>query len=145
MCKTATESVNNTTLWETVFSVPKMDCPSEENLIRMSLDGLSGIKNLQFDLGRREVTILHTANTASILSRLAPLNFGAKLTVTKAADTEAFDLNDPVIKSREEAQLLRLLFTINGVMFVIELLTGIWAQSTGLIADSLDMFGKLHP
>jgi Co/Zn/Cd efflux system component len=140
MCKTATESVNNTTLWETVFSVPKMDCPSEENLIRMSLHGVSGIKNLQFDLGKREVTILHTADTASILSRLAHLNFGAKLNFTKAADIEAFDSKDPVIKSLEEAQLLKLLLAINGAMFVIELITGIWAQSTGLIADSLDMF-----
>merc|ERR1712000_233711 len=32
------------------------------------------------------------------------------------------------------------LLAINGIMFVIEITIGWWAQSTGLIADSLDMF-----
>lgn len=38
-----------------------------------------------------------------------------------------------------ERQALQLLLLINGAMFVIELLAGWWAESTGLIADSLDM------
>ena len=36
--------------------------------------------------------------------------------------------------------LLKLLLAINGAMFVFELIVGLIAQSTGLIADSLDMF-----
>ena len=140
MSSTSVKNTETASAWETVFSVPKMDCPSEENLIRMSLDGLNGIKSLRFDLAKREVTMVHTEDTSSILTRLEPLNFGVKLTSTKAAQTEDFDLEDMVIKSREEAQLLKLLLTINGTMFMVELLMGIWAQSTGLIADSLDMF-----
>lgn len=42
--------------------------------------------------------------------------------------------------AKAEAQTLRWLLAINAVMFVVELVTGWLAQSTGLIADSLDMF-----
>jgi cation diffusion facilitator family transporter len=38
----------------------------------------------------------------------------------------------------ERGTLLRLI-AINGVMFIVESATGWWAQSMGLIADSLDM------
>ena len=34
----------------TIFEITKMDCPSEENLIRMKLDGISSIANLEFDI-----------------------------------------------------------------------------------------------
>lgn len=43
------------------------------------------------------------------------------------------------ITDREQSRVLWLLLTINGVMFVLELAVGWYAQSTGLIADSLDM------
>lgn len=42
--------------------------------------------------------------------------------------------------ARAEARTLRWLLAINAVMFVVELGAGWLAQSTGLIADSLDMF-----
>jgi Co/Zn/Cd efflux system component len=38
-----------------------------------------------------------------------------------------------------ERATLRTLIAINGAMFVAEALAGWWAQSTGLLADSLDM------
>ncbi len=41
---------------------------------------------------------------------------------------------------RLERKTLLALLAINAVMFFIELALGIFAQSTGLIADSLDMF-----
>ena len=43
------------------------------------------------------------------------------------------------IRDREQTRVLWLLLAINGVMFVVELIVGRIAQSTGLIADSLDM------
>lgn len=42
--------------------------------------------------------------------------------------------------NREQRQVLKILLAINATMFVIELVTGWLAQSTGLLADSLDMF-----
>lgn len=38
-----------------------------------------------------------------------------------------------------ESQVLRILLAINGAMFLAEALAGWWAESTGLLADSLDM------
>ncbi|BAO44385.1 cation transporter [Thiolapillus brandeum] len=46
---------------------------------------------------------------------------------------------DIEIKDQEQSRVLWTLLAINGVMFVIELSIGWYAQSTGLIADSLDM------
>lgn len=42
--------------------------------------------------------------------------------------------------AKAETKTLRWLLIINAMMFVIEIVTGWLAQSTGLIADSLDMF-----
>jgi Cd2+/Zn2+-exporting ATPase len=39
------------------FRIANMDCASEESEIRRALDGVAGIHGLQFDLGRRELTI----------------------------------------------------------------------------------------
>ena len=43
------------------------------------------------------------------------------------------------ITDREQSRVLWQLLAINGVLFVVELVVGWWAQSTGLIADSIDM------
>ncbi len=40
----------------------------------------------------------------------------------------------------EQSKVLWVLLTINAVMFLAESIAGFWAHSTGLIADSLDMF-----
>lgn len=43
-------------------------------------------------------------------------------------------------KNAAERKTLRILFLINGTMFVVGILAGILAHSTALVADSLDMF-----
>ncbi|WP_428624937.1 cation transporter, partial [Sedimenticola sp.] len=40
---------------------------------------------------------------------------------------------------RLERRTLQILLTVNAIMFVLEFTLGWWAESTGLIADSLDM------
>jgi Co/Zn/Cd efflux system component len=120
-----------------LFSVPKMDCPSEEALIRMAVRDMQDI-TLTFDLAQRQLTVVHPGPAAVILERLAPLGLGAVL-----VDSAAFDGPAPVaVPSGDaaEARTLRLLLGINAAMFVAELGLGIVAQSAGLIADSLDMF-----
>lgn len=44
------------------------------------------------------------------------------------------------ITEKTQRSILWVLLLINAVMFVIELSAGLFAQSTGLIGDSLDMF-----
>ncbi len=50
--------MNNTT----IFSIPELDCPSEEKLIRKQLQSMPGISGIDFNLMAQEVTITHTFN-----------------------------------------------------------------------------------
>ena len=43
----------------TVLSIAKMDCPTEEGMIRGKLAGLAGIEDLDFNLMRRRLTLTH--------------------------------------------------------------------------------------
>jgi Co/Zn/Cd efflux system component len=122
-----------------------MDCPSEEKLIRMALDSLNGIAFLQFDLTGRSLTAFHETDPSAILKKLEPLNFGAKHEKTeKLSEMEEGLLLGEKAKAqgqeKSEASVLKILLVINAVMFVAEIILGYVAQSTGLIADAMDMF-----
>ncbi|MBY0406170.1 MAG: heavy metal translocating P-type ATPase, partial [Rickettsiales bacterium] len=41
------------------YIMQKMDCPTEENLIRNKLDGMEGVEELRFNLMQRELTVAH--------------------------------------------------------------------------------------
>lgn len=43
------------------------------------------------------------------------------------------------VQTQQERSTLRIALVLNAMMFVIGLAAGLWAESTGLIADSLDM------
>ncbi len=36
--------------WVSYFSIPKMDCPSEEQMIRMALEDIPDVQGLSFNL-----------------------------------------------------------------------------------------------
>lgn len=44
----------------TVLQIAKMDCPTEEGLIRGKLEGMTGIAGLQFNLMQRTLTVQHS-------------------------------------------------------------------------------------
>ncbi|MGE3975383.1 MAG: cation diffusion facilitator family transporter [Bdellovibrionales bacterium] len=125
---------------KTVFSIPKMDCPSEEGLIRMALEKSSKIKNLKFDLKNRELTIIHEESDQTLLNLLTPLGFGAVIKASsEVLKSDEVEVNlEP--DTATEAKTLKILLLINAGMFLIEIVLGLVAQSTGLISDSLDMF-----
>ncbi len=124
-------------VFRSVFDVPGMDCPSEERLVRMSLDGVDGVAGLEIDLAARRVAVLHRGDVREISSRLEPLGFGARLVAT-AAEVAAPAVGIPADDARER-RTLRAVLAINAAMFVVERAAGWIAQATGLIADSLDM------
>lgn len=121
------------------FLVPQMDCPSEENLIRMALQGLSGVTSLEFDLHKRSLQVVHTGSADAVLERLEPLRLGASLAQSAPTERDPEDGLDPA-DDAGDARVLRLLLAVNGIMFLVEFIWGWIAQSTGLVADSLDMF-----
>ncbi|HEX9051427.1 MAG TPA: cation transporter [Anaeromyxobacter sp.] len=119
-----------------VFDVPGMDCPTEERIVRMSLDGVAGVAGLEVDLAARRVAVLHRGDVREISGRLEPLGFGARLVAT--SEDAAAPAAIPADDARERRTLRRVL-AINAAMFVVELAAGWIAESSGLVADSLDM------
>jgi len=118
---------------KTIFEISKMDCPSEENLIRMKLDGISSIANLDFDIPNRKLTVFHSGEPDQIEKSLIELNLGGKKISTGQTDQTEFEENG------NQRKLLWSVLAINFAFFIIEMTTGIFSKSMGLVADSLDM------
>jgi Co/Zn/Cd efflux system component len=112
-----------------------MDCPSEENLIRMKLDGLQTIRKLDFDIDNRKLTIYHSYEDRNIEISLSELNLGSQLSGMSVIDENSVVLDSDNIQSK----LLWTVLIINFGFFIIEISTGIISNSMGLVADSLDM------
>jgi len=119
---------------KTIFNITKMDCPSEEQLIRMKLQDFDTVKSLEFDIPNRKLNVYHKGNPEPILSALETLNLNTTLISTEASST--------VIEtdtSNRQRRLLWMVLVINFVFFGVEMLFGIFSNSMGLVADSLDM------
>ena len=116
------------------FNVPQMDCAAEEQLVRMKLGDLEGVKHLAFNLASRTVFVTHTGDGVAIEQAMRELNLGASLIKREEVDKLEPDANDG-----QQRRLLIIVLLINGALFVLELITGFIAQSMGLVADSLDM------
>jgi hypothetical protein len=125
---------------ESIFSIPEMDCPSEEKLIRMTLSELPNIRSLTFDLSDRRLAAIHRGDPESVLALLHSLNLGAVLIASTPIITEQAIRPVTNLQDAAEKRILRLLLTINAIMFLLELGLGIFVGSTGLIADSIVMF-----
>jgi Co/Zn/Cd efflux system component len=117
------------------YHIAKMDCPSEENMIRLKLEGVIEIQKLEFDLESRKLSVYHSKNNPEITDLLEELNLGSKRLQTS-------EYQGRVEKEANEAQskLLWTVLAINLSFFVVEIVFGLVSGSMGLIADSLDMF-----
>lgn len=118
---------------KTIFEITKMDCSSEENLIRIKLDGISGISNLQFDIPNRKLTVFHNGEIHQIEKSIIELNLGGKKISTEQSNQTEFKENE------NQKKLLWSLLVINFTFFIVEMTTGLISKSMGLVADSLDM------
>jgi len=118
---------------KTDFIVSKMDCPCEEQIIRMALDGIERIAKLEFDIPNRKLVVYHTTEDSVIEAKLKSLNLGANLVSTIEADAEK--VSDDVNQRR----ILWIVLAINFGFFLLELIYGIIAKSVGLLGDSIDM------
>lgn len=118
----------------TTFHVQEMDCPSEERLIRMQLEGLGVVVQLDFDLEGRRLHVFHHGAGDRIAETLDKLNLGAR-------EVEHRTGVEPPVKAADASNRgpLKWAFAINLSLFVGELAAGLLAGSMGLVADSLDM------
>jgi len=120
---------------KTTFKISKMDCPSEEQMIRMKLADLTTIKSLDFDIPNRQLTVFHVDNYDLIFKQLDNLKFDTSLISSVSEDNQT----EPTDNTAPERKLLWQVLAINFFFFVLELATGFISNSMGLVADSLDM------
>jgi Co/Zn/Cd efflux system component len=119
---------------KSTFKIAKMDCPSEEQMIRMKLADLTNINSMDFDIPNRKLVVIHTGKYDEIFQRLDTLKFDTSL-------LESIDAGEGVSQENNvhERKLLWQVLGINLFFFVLESISGIVAKSIGLVADSLDM------
>jgi Co/Zn/Cd efflux system component len=110
-----------------------MDCPSEEQLIRLRLGGLDGLKDLRFDLPGRTLEVFTEGDPGAVDRSLADLDLGAERT-----GTEAVAGVEPAAAGAERRALV-LVLAINLGFFLAEGIAGLLAGSMGLLGDGLDM------
>lgn len=110
-------------------------------MIRLALGGFDDVRNLTFDLSNRRLEVLHDSDVGPITAKLQSPGLGASLQETVAADPESImAAQRSMISSAQESGALRWLLGINALLFLLEMTAGLLAQSTGLIAESLDNF-----
>ena len=119
---------------KSIFQINGMDCPSEENLVRVKLDGVAEIRHLDFDIPNRQLTVFHDGQLDQIEFRIDELDLDSKAIRTEEAVDASF-----VDDHRSQRNLLWIVLAINFGFFAIEITTGLISGSMGLIADSLDM------
>ena len=93
---------------QTTYHIEKMDCPTEEQLIRSRLKGVGGVERLDFDLVRRELTVTHgLGDPAPLLDALASVGMDAE--PVSAGEDEAVPQKAwerrPVVSRAEWVQL----------------------------------------
>lgn len=120
---------------KTTFKILKMDCPSEEQMIRMKLADLTNINSLDFDISNRQLTVFHTDNYDQIFQRIDSLKFDGSIIESVLIDN--YTKSDD--NTKQERKLLWQVLVINFFFFILELITGFVSNSMGLVADSLDM------
>ena len=122
---------------KTVFAIPKMDCAAEERLIRMALAGQNAVQSVHADLATRRLSVVHEGPPGAVDAVLQSLNLGSSLIDT--VDASETDLAAGPTR-QEEARTLTIVLVINAGMFFGEAIGAVLADSSALLADSLDMF-----
>jgi len=118
----------------TTFNISKMDCPSEEQMIRMKLEELTNIRSLRFNIPTRKLEVCHADSHDNILEALHSLQLD-----TQFVSSELMEIEDRNDSNSLERRVLWQVLAINFFFFALEMLTGFIADSMGLVADSLDM------
>ena len=120
---------------KTSVNIKKMDCPSEIKMIEGLMENLDPSAKMEFDLESRIVHFYHSVDKHQIIESLNTISLPGEL-----ISTEEIGIDEvPDIAPSVEAKTLKYLLGINFTMFVIEIMLGFYAESTGLLSDGLDM------
>ena len=120
---------------KTSVNIKRMDCPSEIKMIEGLMENLDPSAKMVFDLESRTVQFYHSVDKDQILDSLKAISLPGDL----ISSQEVSENDIPDIAPSVEAKTLKYLLGINLTMFVVEIILGFYAESTGLLADGLDM------
>lgn len=120
---------------ETKIKIQKMDCPSEIKMIEGIVEKIDLEIKMEFNLGDRTVNFYHRCDSSLILQGLEDVSLSG--TILSSEDILESDV--PKVAPSVEAKTLKYLLAINFTMFLVEIFWGFYSESTGLIADGLDM------
>ena len=119
---------------KTTLHITRMDCPSEEQMIRMKLQGDPVIHKLSFNIPGRTLTIYHDGSPQAVAGKVNELDLGSTLVASVEVESPA-----GVEETFTQRKLLLTVILINFGCFILESVTGFLSGSMGLVADSLDM------
>lgn len=120
---------------KSLYKITKMDCPSEEQMIRMKLEGIESIKQMDFDIPNRKLSIVHSGDKIEFEGKIHELQFDATFLATEQNVSFQTDYE----KDNQQRKILWWILVINFSFFIIEMTYGWISMSMGLVADSLDM------
>lgn len=120
---------------KTIVKIPKMDCPSEIKMIEGLIEKFDSKTKMDFNLEDRAVIFYHDIDASLIIDGLKNISLPGEIVTSEEVQEEDVPECGPSV----EAKTLKYLLAINFTMFIIEILIGIYAESTGLMADGLDM------
>ncbi len=119
------------------MSTAFLDCLSEEQIIRMKIEGLHNIKSLKFEISQRLLYVMHDGDASPITAAIESLHLNSSL-----INTQKVDEQEALLFAGTDGQQRKLLWqvlAINSFFFVVEIISGFISGSIGLVADSLDM------
>jgi Co/Zn/Cd efflux system component len=119
---------------KSTYKISKMDCASEETLIRMKLEPIADIIKLDFDLHERSLSVYHKGDVKIITKSLSELNLNSIF--IKSDDSIA---DAEFVQTEINRKYLIQVLLINFTFFIVEILAGFISNSMGLVGDSLDM------
>lgn len=122
-------------MFKSVVFIKKMDCPSEIKQIEALFGNNDGVRQINFDLGKREVRFYHTIPIQEILGSLERVSLNGEALKTNTISENEIEKSEASV----EMGTLKVLLFINFGMFIFEIVFGFLSESTGLIADSIDM------
>lgn len=85
-----------------------MDCPSEEQMIRMKLESFSQVKHLEFDIPSRKLEVFHQDDVHSIQAAISELKLNDQLQSTAEAELPT---------KADDTQQWKILWWVGGIVF----------------------------
>ena len=122
-------------LKQSEYHINKMDCPSEEQMIRMKLEALPDVLELKFDIPNRNLLVIHKGTSTDLTKIIGELKLGEKLINENYIDENQVVYSD----DSKQRKALWIVLIINFGLFIVEMLFGWISNSMGLVGDSLDM------